>query len=98
MWIDNDGDTSSCDPDAGDIWIIQESEGLHIDDIECYYIYLGSLAPDETMTIVQSYHMEADTGNWAQSDTMTFDIEFFAQQTSGNPPPPEELPDHGKSD
>jgi len=88
MWIDNDGDTSECDENAGDRWIIQESEGFHIDDIECYYIYLGVLPPDETMTIVQSYHMEADTGNWAQSDTMTFDIEFFAQQTPGNPPLP----------
>ncbi len=88
MWIDNDGDTSGCDENAGDVWIIQESEGFHIDDIECFFIYLGTLSPGETFTIVQSYHMEADTKNWAQSDTMTFDIEFFAQQTPGNPPPP----------
>jgi len=96
MWIDNDGDTSSCNPPI-DIWIIQESDGFHIDDIECNYIYLGALDPDEIFTIVQSYHMEADTGNWAQSDTITFDIEFFAQQTVGNPPHPvNEHPDYGK--
>ena len=94
MWIENDGQPGF---GGNDEWIIKESEGFHIDDIECYYIYLGTLAPDETMTIVQSYHMEADTGNWAQSDMMTFDIEFFAQQTSGNPPPPvPELPGHGR--
>jgi predicted ribosomally synthesized peptide with SipW-like signal peptide len=98
MWIEVDG-VEGYDPAGGDIEIVGEWEEFHIDDIECYYIYLGVLPPDETMTIVQSYHMEADTGNWAQSDTMTFDIEFFAQQTSGNPPlPTPELPGHGKSD
>lgn len=91
LWLDNDGDINSCDEGQGDVWIIKESEGYHIDDIQCHYIYLGNLVPGEIFTIVQSYHMEADTENWAQSDIITFDIEFFAQQSDCNPPPAEPL-------
>jgi len=80
MWIDNDDDPSACDPGNGDEWLIHDLDGLHIDDVECNYIPLGVLAPDEEMVIVQSYHMEGDTGNWAQSDQMIFTVEFYAQQ------------------
>jgi len=96
MWIDKDGNPAEYDP-AVDEMIVDESEGLHIDDITCFWIYIGVLGVGETWTIVQSYHMEADTENWAQSDMMTFSIEFFGQQTTGNPGPPgPELSNHGK--
>jgi len=77
---------------------IEETEDLMINpDIADYYIYLGTLAKDATMVVRQSYHMAGDTGNWAQSDTMTFTIEFFAQQTVGNAPSPTpELSGHVK--
>lgn len=76
---------------------IPESEGLHIDEVVSNYIYLGTIAPGGSMTVEQSYHMEADTENWAQSDQMTFSIELFAQQTSGGAPSPTpELVGHAK--
>jgi spore coat-associated protein N len=68
--------------------LISEDLDLQISEIEDRYIYLGEIASGNTMTVEQSYHMNADTGNWAQGDTMTFTMEFFAQQTVGNPPPP----------
>lgn len=61
------------------------------------YIYLGTIAPGETMTVEQGYHMDEDTTNWAQGDTMTFTIEFLAQQTVGSiAAPAPELAGHGK--
>ena len=67
--------------------IIFPPEEPTISDIESHYIYLGELEPCEWMLIVQSYHMEADTENWAQGDTMTFDVEFYAEQLNGAGPP-----------
>ncbi len=59
------------------------------------YIYLGRLEPNATMVVKQSYHMDLSTGNWAQGDTMGFNVEFYAQQTSGGAPVPgTELPGH----
>ncbi|GAI20967.1 unnamed protein product, partial [marine sediment metagenome] len=50
-----------------------------------------------SMFVLQSYHLDADVGNWGQSDQVVFDMEFFAQQTVGNPPPPgPELPGYAK--
>jgi predicted ribosomally synthesized peptide with SipW-like signal peptide len=79
--------------------VIEETDGLHISDVASYWIYLGTIAPGGHMDVEQSYHMEADTENWAQSDTMTFSIELFAQQTVGDPQPPPpgtELSGHGR--
>jgi len=81
-------------------WIIEEREQLNITPtIECNWIYLGVIPPGGYMYVEQSYHLQAEVGNWAQSDIMTFSIEFFAQQTVGDPapdPPTPELPLHGK--
>jgi predicted ribosomally synthesized peptide with SipW-like signal peptide len=82
--------------DVDDICLIPESEGLHIDDVECFYIYLGVLDPSESIDIIQSFHMEADTEDWAQSDIMTFDEEFVGQQITDPDPPGTELLNHGK--
>ena len=110
MWIDNDGDPSSFG--AGDVWLIQESEGWLLSEnlvdfppvggsgtngVNGYWIYLGTLQPGETMVIVQSFNLDCTVGNWAQSDCLTFTEEFFAQQTVSSPPPPgTELPGHGR--
>jgi len=67
--------------------------------VECFYIYLGVLEPGESMFVLQSYHLDASVENWAQSDRVFFDMEFFAQQTEGEPPAPppgNELPGYGK--
>lgn len=66
--------------------------------VSCFWIYLGILDPagvegSASMTIVQSFHMDATVDNWAQSDILTFTEEFFALQTVGTPTPPiPELP------
>ena len=68
--------------------IIHEDDGITLADVESHYIYIGELQPEETITIIQSYHMATDTENWAQSDTLTFDIELLALQL--NAPGPDE--------
>lgn len=84
LWIDVDGVTSGCNTNAGDQWIIDETEGIHINDIEGTPIPLGTINAGDTMTVVTSYHMDEETENWAQSDTMTFDIEYTLS-SSGAP-------------
>lgn len=71
--------------------LIDISQELTISQVKDYYIYLGQLDPDETIEVVQSYHMKNGTENWAQSDKMSFEIEFLAQQIAA-PPPANELP------
>jgi hypothetical protein len=67
--------------------------------IECWWIYLGNLQPGQSIVIIQSYHLMSFVENWAQSDRMTFTMEFFGQQSQGtdsqgNPPaPPQPGPD-----
>jgi predicted ribosomally synthesized peptide with SipW-like signal peptide len=56
------------------------------------WIYLGALQPEESMIVVQSYHLDASVENWGQSDRVLFDIEYFGQQTEGDPQPPEPTP------
>jgi predicted ribosomally synthesized peptide with SipW-like signal peptide len=46
----------------------------------------GILNPGGSITVVQKYHLKEDTGNWAQSDKMTFDIEILAQQVDAPEP------------
>jgi len=84
LWIDVDGDTSGCNTVAGDQWIKDETEGIHINDIDGTPIPIGTINAGETMTVVTSYHMDEETENWAQSDTMTFDIEYTLS-SSGAP-------------
>jgi|SRR6056297_691963 len=45
--------------------------------------YLGMIPAGGYMEVEQSYHMKPDTGNWAQGDEMTFDIEVYAEQLKG---------------
>lgn len=55
--------------------------------IDGEYIYLGNLAPAGTLTVAQTFKMDAGTTNWAQSDSMNFDLEFYAQQSEGDTVP-----------
>lgn len=83
--------------------VIDEAEGKTVGDIKDSYMYLGMIEPDETMAIKQTYHLKYDTGNWAQSDKMIFDMEILATQLSApdpvadftptpNPPAPTPIP------
>lgn len=46
-------------------------------------ILLGMVPAGWYMKVQQSYHMDADTGNWAQGDKLTFDITLTAEQLKG---------------
>ena len=67
--------------------VIHEDDGITLADVTSHYIYIGEFEPGETKHIIQSYHMATDTGNWAQGDELTFDIELLALQQ--NAPGPE---------
>ena len=66
--------------------------------VECNWIYLGVLEPGEQLRVSQSYHLDSEVGNWGQSDKVTFDMDFVAQQIEGTlpPPPGPVLPGHGR--
>jgi hypothetical protein len=86
LWIDRDGDTGGCDTSAGDEWKIEEKAGIHIDDIAGTPIPMGTINPGKTITVITSYHMDEETENWAQSDTMTFNIELTREKVSTEAP------------
>lgn len=46
-------------------------------------VLLGMIPVGWYMKVEQSYHMDSDTGNWAQGDQMTFDITLTAEQLKG---------------
>jgi len=67
--------------------IITEANELRLDDIECTWIYLGTLEPNAEMTVTQSYHLMTwhdsnvpEITNWAQGDRVFFDIDLVARQ------------------
>ena len=82
LWIDRDGDTGSCS--AQDTLVIDEEEGRHMDDVE-EAISLGRIPAWSSIVVVSSYHMDEETENWAQSDTMTFDIELTRAEVEPGP-------------
>jgi len=46
-------------------------------------MYLGMLPEDHYMVVEQSYHMVTGVENWAQADTLVFDISLYAEQLNG---------------
>jgi hypothetical protein len=56
-----------------------------ISQIQNNPIMLGMIPAgvDWRLDVVESYHMQAGTDNWAQSDKMTFNIEVKGQQLTG---------------
>jgi predicted ribosomally synthesized peptide with SipW-like signal peptide len=70
--------------------IVTQTQQIRVDNINCMWIYLGQIPATGSMTVWQSYHLsswkdalELDVTNWAQGDTMTFDIELYAEQVGG---------------
>jgi len=103
-WVPWSGDSSNNEEAliAMGLSGISEEEGFFLTGttgVASQWIYLGTLKPDESMCVCQSYHLDGGVDNWGQSDRVFFDIEFFAQQTEGEPRPPPpgtELPGHGR--
>ena len=80
---------------------IEEEYGVYLYDIAGYgpypgyWLYLGQIGPQDYMEVHQSYHLldYGEPQNYFQGDTIIFDIELYAQQTTGGefgegPPPP----------
>ena len=79
--------------------VVSKEAGITMDQVKDNYIGLvkldqpftpdngdGILQPNDSVLVVQRYFMKEDTGNWAQSDKMTFVIEIEARQVSGPEP------------
>lgn len=63
------------------------------------WIYLGNIPSSTTWQINQSFMMDRNVTNWAQTDNMTFNVVFYAQQSQGTPQPAApspELSGHGR--
>jgi len=63
------------------------------------WIYLGNIPSSATWQINQSFMMDRNVTNWAQTDNMTFNVVFYAQQSQGTPQPAApspELSGHGR--
>ena len=74
------------------------TDGVICPGVECHWIYLGILEPEECMLVNQSYHLNYTVENWAQSDMVEFDMVFLANQIEGYLPPEPEpvLPGFGR--
>ena len=75
---------------VGNIPIVAPGQKIRIDNINGFWIYLGDILKGGSMTVKQSYHLASwedapvpAVTNWAQGDTMTFDIELYAEQEGG---------------
>jgi predicted ribosomally synthesized peptide with SipW-like signal peptide len=63
--------------------IYKDEDNKRVGQINGIPIFLGMIPSEGSMEVTQSYHLIPDTGNWAQADTMTFDIEIYAKQLTG---------------
>ena len=73
--------------------LIDEKQQVRVDNVESSWVYLGELGVGEKMIVSQSYHLmtwddsgQPEVTNWAQGDTMTFDIELEARQLTAPTP------------
>ena len=64
--------------------IYKDSDNKTVGEINGTRIFLGMIPAGKNMTVTQSYHLIPATDNWAQADTMTFDIEIYAEQLTGS--------------
>jgi len=86
-WINYDLSVEVPIVDNQDNWyqtIYKDENNVRISDINGQSIFLGMIPAGGEMEVTQSYHLVPETKNWAQADTMTFDIEIYAEQLTGS--------------
>ncbi len=71
---------------TGPIVMIPESWNVKMSDVKDLWIPLGIVQPGATLTVTQSYHFDEATTNWAQGDTLAFNISLYAEQVGGPGP------------
>lgn len=64
-------------------WQMIYNKNVTVATIKDQNVFLGMIPVGWHMDVVQSYHMQAETGDWAQGDTMTFDITLTGEQLKG---------------
>jgi len=85
-WMNYDLSVKVPIADNPDDWyqtIYKDEDNVRVGSIQSEMIFLGMIPAHGTMEVTQSYHLIAETTNWAQDDTMTFDIEIYAEQLKG---------------
>jgi len=64
----------------GKKFVINPQWDVMVKDVDGVWVSLGWILAGEEKTVTQYYYLDADTGNWAQGDEMTFDITLYAEQ------------------
>ena len=77
LWVKEiNGGSSGIDP------VLTLEDHKTLADVTSCWIPLGQISPQQEWTLEQSFHMRANTTNWPQGDTLTFDETFLARQTN----------------
>jgi len=83
VWVyDVDPTTPGAQPKWWQV-IYTDEMGKMLSTVNGQDILLGMIPEGWYMKVQQSYHMDEDTGNWAQGDKLTFDITLKAEQLKG---------------
>ncbi len=64
--------------------IYKDEDDKRVGQVNGKSIFLGMIPAKGSMEVTQSYHLIPQTGNWAQADTMNFDIKIYAEQLTGS--------------
>ena len=87
-WMNYDLSVRVPIPDNNDgAWwqtIYKDEDDVRVASINGKSILLGMIPAGGTMEVTQSYHLIPETDNWAQADTMKFDITIYGEQLTGS--------------
>lgn len=68
---------------GAEVVVIPDSWDIDMNDVDSLYVPLGTLLPNETLKVKQSYKLEESADNTYQGDKVTFDITLYAEQRLG---------------
>ena len=63
--------------------IYKDEDNKRVGQINGQPIFLGMIPAKGSMKVTQSYHLIPETQNWAQADTMKFNITIYGEQLKG---------------
>ena len=63
--------------------IYKDEDNKRVGQINGKAIFLGMIPAGGSMKVTQSYHLIPETQNWAQADTMKFNITIYGEQLKG---------------
>jgi len=71
---------------VNEVVLIPADDSVTVADLECMWIPLGFVGPDDDIEVVLSFHMKADAGNEYQGDVCSWDIEWAMHQEGMHAP------------